>query len=402
MEWRGARGVIVAAALVMALDSLALAAAKVGVLNAAGGGATRQKLAARTAELRGLAVAQGVGLKPPADLRAVLEGDIVPEPYRLDLAPVEEAAQRFDDARADLLLSEAESDALARAPEAELPADVAAIYFARGVLAANRGDRKAAIRAFQLVVRLDPQRTADEADLGPKVARAFATARKPARRGGLRMTVSPADASVVLDGTDLGGGAAAEIDAGLHLVVVARAGYRRQAAVVEVAARGTTIRDVTLAAEAHGETAVRLMEKLAGTPPGPGRLEPLRELAVVFPASRFLVVEDEGRVVALYDLEAGTVSAPVTLGEAGLSPDVAALLGIPSALAPPVADVAPPPETSWLPVPPADRRGRGRPPWYRRWGLWAAAGAAAVVVTGVVWSLEGDETPVFVCCGERP
>lgn len=311
-------------------------------------GASDEDLATLGKRLDGLGAAHPL---PPGLARA-LAGQVA-----YDLAPIRDAYASFDFERADELIEAALGDLFTTGTAEQLAPGVAELLYWRGLVSANDNRAEDASGWFVAVFRIAPDFEVDNATASPTVRKLIASAKRPSnttRALTLRGDV-PAEAELAIDGgPPRAFGDRVELTLGLHLLTVTAPGRSPYATLVEVRAGRDEPLTVVLEDEGVVEEARRARAEVLAAEAGE-RIKRLRGLRKLTGARRFLVIDD-GRppTVRLYELGRERVSSAAPLEDALRADVLSGLL---------------------------DERGgsRGPTPWYRRWYVWAAAGA---VVTG--------------------
>ncbi|MBE7450041.1 MAG: hypothetical protein HS111_14405 [Kofleriaceae bacterium] len=308
----------------------------------------------------------------PPEVAAALDGGA-----GADLAPIKEAFARFDYDRAEELLEQAVADLLTTADPERLAPPLAELLHWRGLIADELDDATAAETWFAASHRLAPDRPLDRATTPPRVRRVIERARTAARADG-RLALSLVDLDedatrIAIDGgppTRLGGPIA--LAAGYHLVVVTAPRRSPFAKLVRIGACRSVELDVELSPESVLEGARRARDAVLAARSDQARLKKARPLARLTGARKLLVIEgDDELTVRVFDLDARTVSAPMSLREASRTAVLAELLGVDRALG-------------------GDRGRGGDRAWYERWYVWV--GVAAVAGGGyAAWELSQRE-----------
>ncbi|MBP8811405.1 MAG: hypothetical protein KBG48_22010 [Kofleriaceae bacterium] len=314
------------------------------------GGADSDQLATLRKRLEALGAAHPL----PVGVSRALSGE---PPY--DLGPIRDAYAGFDFERADELIEAGLGELFTDGTVAQIPTGAAELLYWRGLVSANDNRTDDALGWFVAVFRIDPGFAVDNATASPTVRKLIATAKRPVtatRALVIEGRDLPADAEVAIDG----GPPAAftdrlELALGLHLVTVTAPERRPFATLVDIRPGRDNLLNVELDPPGEVARAREVRDDVLAAGDGDERMRRLRRLGKLTEARRFLVIDD-GRPprVRMYEVGRDRVSAPTPLTEA-VRPNV--LTGL--------LDGGPRPGTP--------------PPWYKRWYVWAAAGA---VVTG--------------------
>lgn len=289
----------------------------------------------------------------PPSLAAALEGT-----SPVDLAPIEAAYNDLDYDQAEQLLDVALGDLLATADPATLARPVAELLRWRGMVAAALGSKDDAVADFAASLRIDPDQDLDRTALPPRVRDLYDRAARPGRRTGVVSLDLGEELDLAVDGEPpRPAPRQLRLEAGLHLLVLTAADGAHDAALVVVEPERAVRHRPELARETDASLARRLRDQAARADNDRARLDRARPLGELTGARKLLVIEgdDPDRLtVRMLDLDARTVSAPIDVRQATRPSVLAALIGLDEAAGPPR-------------------------PWYKRWYVWAAAGA---VVTG--------------------
>lgn len=327
--------------------------------------------------------------------------------------------QRFDDMIA--VLTQVEQEHLRVLAEPRHAAVLWELSFQIGLAAHARGagadmsagdspdpgaeDRARATARFRLALALDPGRRPLRELYGPEVSAAFAEAlgadaAVPPRP--VRLEVTPADATVVVDGVPLltttqaaaaqatassGPARARNLRPGLHVVRAAAPGYQTRAALVTVDQSGAL--RVALTERAEADPVDRIGGSWSRGALAPGTASGQRAIAAVARAAGagVVVVVDaapgQGRATARA-LSAARVDPPVQADTAPAAV-IAALARWDGAVAGAVDG----------------RHGasEARPPWWQRWWVWAGVAgtvAAGAILTAVITRDHGERWQIYV------
>jgi hypothetical protein len=362
------------AALVAAAPGLAAADERdefgdegVAVVNAASPGvapASERQLA----RLRKRLDALGALHPTPPDLAAALDGTA-----GTDLGPIKEAFEKFDYDGAEELLEQSINDLLTSGDPERIATPLAELLHWRGLIADELDDATDAETWFAASYRLDPQRPIDRETTPPRVRRVIEKARTAERPDGKiaieLVDLAEDDVRIAVDGGPLArlGGPLA-VAAGYHLVVVTAPKKSPFAKLVRVGPNRTVDLAIELSPESEVARARRARDAVMAARTDQVRLKKARPLAKITGARKLLVIEGEEELtVRVFDLDARTVSAPMSLREASRTAVLADLLGVDAGFS----------------------RERDRA-WYERWYVWV--GVAAVAGGGyATWELTHRE-----------
>jgi hypothetical protein len=327
----------------------------VAVVNAASPVAG-QASAGQLAKLRKRLDAMGVLHNTSPELAAALDGGDT-----ADLTPVKDAFEKFDYDRAEELLEQSITDLLTTGDPERIAPPLAEMLHWRGMIADELDDATEAEIWFAASYRLDPERPVDNDATPPRVRRVIERARTAERPDG-KIIIDLVDEDeeqvrVAVDGgpmARLGGGV--DVPAGYHLVVVTAPERSPYAKLVRVGPNRTVNLSVELSAESEVARARRARDSVAAARSDKARLKKARPLAKITGARKLLVIEGEDElVVRVFDLDARTVTAPLSLREATRPAVLADLLGVEGG---------------------ALGRDRDRR-WYERWYVWVGVAALA-------------------------
>ena len=275
----------------------------------------------------------------------------------VDIGPVKDAFEKFDYDRAEELLEQGITDLLTTGDPERMAAPLAELLHWRGLIADELDDAGEAEGWFAASYRLDPERVIDREDTPPRVRRVIERARKAEREDGkIEIVVEDEeDVRVAIDGgpmTRIGGGV--DVAAGYHLVVVTAPERSPFAKLVRVKGGRTVELRVDLSAESEVAKARRARDAVIAARGDKAKLKKARPLAKITGARKLLVIEGEDElVVRVFDLDARTVTAPMSLREASRPAVLAELLGVEGGY-----------------------RDRDRQ-WYERWYVWVGVAALA-------------------------
>jgi tetratricopeptide (TPR) repeat protein len=292
----------------------------------------------------------------PPEVAAALDGSTA-----ADLAPIKDAFARFDYDGAEELLEQAINDLLNAGDPERIASPLAGLLHWRGMIADELDDPADAETWFAAAYRLDPERPIDRETTPPRVRRVIQKARTAERPDG-RIQIELIDvdedaARIAVDGgpgTRLGGPLG--VAAGYHLVVVTAPRRSAFAKLVRVGANRTVELEVELAPESDVSRARRARDAVVAARSDKARLKKARPLARITGARKLLVIEGEDELtVRVFDLDARTVSSPMSLRQASRTAVLAELLGVEQGFR---------------------ERDRDRA-WYERWYVWVGVAALA-------------------------
>jgi len=335
-------------------DADTLADEGVALVNAAAPGvapASERQLA----RLRKRLDALGALHPTPPDLAAALDGST-----GANLGPIKAAFEKFDYDGAEELLEQSVNDLLTTGDPERIAKPLAELLHWRGMIADELDDAADAETWFAASYRLDPDRPIDRETTPPRVRRVIERARNAELPDGKiaigLVDVPDEDVRVAVDGgpmARLGGPLA--LAAGYHLVVVTAPRKSPFAKLVRVGPNRTVELEVELSPESEVARARRARDAVSAARDDQARLKKARPLAKITGARRLLVIEGEEELtVRVFDLDARTVSAPMSLREASRTAVLADLLGVDAGF----------------------RRDRD-PAWYERWYVWVGVAALA-------------------------
>jgi len=326
--------------------------------------------AGQLAKLRKRLDALGALHPTPPELAAALDGSAA-----VDLEPIREAFERFDYDRAEELIEQSVTDLLTTGDPERIAKPLAELLHFRGLISDELDDATEAEKWFAASFRLDPDRPIDTDSTPPRVRRVIQKARTVGRADGkIELDVVDEDEDLVrvaVDGgpmTRIGGGL--DVAAGYHLVVVTAPERSPFAKLVRVGPDRTVDLTVELSPETEVARARRARDAVLTARSDKARLKKARPLAKITGARKLLVIEgdDAELMVRVFDLEARTISAPLSLREATRPAVLADLLGVDGG---------------------SLGRDRDRA-WYERWYVWV--GVAAVTGGGyATWELTHRE-----------
>lgn len=320
---------------------------------------------------------RGLLVKLPDELAATLDGrnvqvgdvDAIRDAY---MSGDYELALKIIDADQDRVLGEAVSGD-------PIPA-IAELAQWRGIVDTQLKKEDDAMRWFRLTRRLNPAWEIDTKVASPRVRAMVKKAKhEPEETGVVRVSAEPAEAKVMIDGTDShGAGEKIELPIGIHLVVVTAAGRKPYAELVDLQADDPYKIQIALDKETTLDRAARLVDESAAAPPGKARLKRARALSKLTGHNRILFVEDGSQdhvTVRLYDVDAKKVSKPVELD--GQASSAAIARKVQAALDPDNLV-----DANTIVV---TTSGHDAPKWYSHWYVWAGA---ALLVGGSIGTYE--------------
>lgn len=326
----------------------------VAVVNAAAPGVAPSS-ERQLARLRKRLDALGALHPTPPELAAALDGSA-----GTDLAPIKEAFEKFDYDGAEELLEQAVTDLLTTGDPERIAKPLAELLHWRGLIADELDDAADAETWFAASYRLDPERPIDRETTPPRVRRVIEKARNADRPDGniaIELVDLPdEDVRIAVDGGPLArlGGPLA-VSAGYHLVVVTAPKKSPFAKLVRVSPNRTVDLAVELSPESDVARARRARDAVVAARSDKARLKKAKPLAKITGARKLLVIEgEEELIVRVFDLDARTVSAPMSLRNASRTAVLADLLGVDAGF----------------------RRDRDRA-WYERWYVWVGVAALA-------------------------
>ncbi|MBZ0231928.1 MAG: hypothetical protein K8M05_06215 [Deltaproteobacteria bacterium] len=277
-----------------------------------------------------------------------------------NLGPIKAAFEKFDYDGAEELLEQSVNDLLTAGDPERIAKPLAELLHWRGMIADELDDPADAETWFAASHRLDPERPIDRETTPPRVRRVIERARTaelPDGRIAIELVeLSDEDVRIAVDGgppARLGGPLA--VAAGYHLVVVTGPKKSPFAKLVRVGPNRTVELAVELSPESEVARARRARDAVVAARDDQARLKKARPLAKITGARKLLVIEGEEELtVRVFDLDARTVSAPMSLREASRTAVLADLLGVDAGF----------------------RRDRD-PAWYERWYVWVGVAALA-------------------------
>lgn len=315
---------------------------------------------------------------------------------------VRRAAARLDAARAayarfehdDAIDEIRQADQVLRgvAPTPEVVKALADINLLAGVIHVARGDDARATTSFQIVRRLDPERTAlDRREYRPHVVSLYDKAAVAAAgKVKVRVTSEPPDAVIWLDGREVSvTPATLEVDLGEHYVAVTLEGHAARHE--KIKAGGGELELSLLLSRLPAEQRARAVRT--------GLMRPnLADAAWVRAAAALADIASLDAVVFVRDGDGGLEAAVYdarkrTLGAwTPVADDAALVAAIPRAAVPQIAlpDEREQPPAFRFDEPPPVEEPR---PWYRTaWGTTVIVGAALVVGSSILFVALPDGT----------
>ncbi len=291
------------------------------------------------------------------ELAAALDGSA-----GANLVPIKAAFEKFDYDGAEELLEQAINDLLTAGDPERIAAPLAELLHWRGMISDELDDASDAETWFAASYRLDPEHPIDRESTPPRVRRVIEKARTAQRPDG-RIAIELVDLDddavrAAVDGgplTRLGGPLG--VAAGYHLVVVTAPRRSPFAKLVKVGPNRTVALSVELSPESEVARARRARDAVGAARSDKARLKKARPLAKITGARKLLVIEGEDELtVRVFDLDARTVSAPMSLREASRTSVLAEMLGVEGGF--------------------GRERDRDRA-WYERWYVWVGVVALA-------------------------
>ncbi len=291
----------------------------------------------------------------PPELAAALDGSA-----SSDIGPIKEAFEKFDYDGAEELLEQSINDLLTTGDPERLAAPLAELLHYRGLIADELDDASDAETWFAASYRLDPDRPVDRESTPPRVRRVIEKARNAERPDGKiaveLVEIDEETVRVAVDGgppTRLGG--PLDVTSGYHLLVVTAPRKSPFAKLVRVSPNRTVAISVELSPESEVARARRARDAVGAARSDKVRLKKARPLAKITGARKLRVIEGEEELtVRVFDLDARTVSAPMSLRDASRTAMLADLLGVEGGFS----------------------RERDRQ-WYERWYVWAGVAVLA-------------------------
>jgi hypothetical protein len=322
--------------------------------------------AGQVARLRRALEARGLLLKLPDPIEAALEGRTQ---LSVDVDPIRDAYADFDYDRAEDLIDDQEGRILDDAAAGDPTTALAELTLWRGLLAAAQDQPEDAVRWFRGAYRLNSALRIDPKFAAPRVRQLVKRARREAEESGeLRIESDPADALVSVDGGEARPiPRELELQIGLHLVVISAAGRSPYAEMIEIRAGKPEVLEIALEPETRVHRAARLVDQTAAAAPGKARLKRAGALSRITGAKRILVVEDgsdDHVTLRLYDVSNKRVSRQFDLSGAASTTSIARIV-----------QAALDSDDNML----HKTDGGSSLRWYKRWYVWAAVGAVAVV-----------------------
>ncbi|MBI3180074.1 MAG: PEGA domain-containing protein [Deltaproteobacteria bacterium] len=334
-------------------------------------------------------------LGPPMRAGGTVDDD---EPLRRAALSMEKARNHYQqlDAKAALaVLTQAEVELRTWLDlGAEARALLAETLHIKGLVLLFLDRSDAAASAFASSSFLDPEFSPPAEDWPPQARLLYgdtlATLRQAAP-GALSVQVTPDFARVYIDGSEAGLGSTTvpEIAPGEHQVLVTCPGYARFAGAVGVDGEGK-LNDAPVFLQAHGEAEQREAA--------------VRALIAAWDTADEEVVARQ--FTGLFAVDYVVVVAPDSLTETTAAPALAWLVGADGRRrggAVPLASSETAALELFAPVWGAQDAALATP-WYHRWYVWAAAGAAAAAVGGVVVWKSLDDRPRYrdIVLGRNP